>query len=460
MGKFIFLFAAGIFFLGIIKSKGANRLIWFFTGIIFFQDRIILWDTPPVISFHRFLVYVLIITELINLKRFIADFKSFPLKNSILFLLFGVWCIGFFDNRHGTLLNLYRSTDIFIQTFFVVFLGYRNFIKKSEWQKMVKFFLITSIILCFYGLYNYLTKSNPYDAFITAQFPGDSFFDQYFEDLNTRFRINSFVFHPIFYGYLLSILFLLSLYCFSFLKRNKNLCLLAITIIFINLILCNSRTPLFAFFIGLIVFITMAFQGIIKIKILMLGIVIGAAVYCIPVVNEKINNTIDVFETGGNKVEGSSVDMRMIQLLASYNEFLESPFFGNGFYYISENLGVTANPQESTSDSELQGLESHIYSLLIEQGVIGILTNVIFFFTIITYFLNRRSLNKQVAALGLSIILMFLIYIIGTGSMGTWIITMGITGIIIKYLEFSSSGELIRKHSVNSALDFRDIVKY
>jgi O-antigen ligase len=295
--------------------------------------------------------------------------------------------------------------------------------------------------LCLYGFYNYITKSNPYDDFITSQFQAQSFFEQYLQDIDTRFRINSFVFHPIVYGYLLSILFLLSLYCFSFIKNYKSLCLLAIPVIFLNLILANSRTPLFAFFIGLIVFISLAFKGLTKIRIMMFCIAICTIVYAIPIVNEKINNTIDIFKTGGNRVSGSSINMRMIQMQASYKEFLKNPVFGNGFYYISENLGLTADSDKRNSDSDLQGLESHVYTLLIEQGLIGMLSNTFFFFIIGRYFMKKIRYSKEEATLGLAILLMFLTYIIGTGSMGTWIITMGLIGIIVKHLELSSDSE-------------------
>ena len=130
--------------------------------------------------------------------------------------------------------------------------------------------------------------------------------------------------------------------------------------------------------------------------------------------------------------------MRLTQLQASYKEFAKKPIFGNGLYYINENLGWDKNPDNRTSDEEFEGFESYIYHLLIEQGIAGILTNLIFFMWLIRYFLIKRPLLKEFSALGISILLMFLTFIIGTGTVGSWCITMGLLGIIIKYIELKN----------------------
>lgn len=434
MGKLVFIFFAVIFFWGIIKSPGVTRLLWFFTGIIFFQDRIILFDSPIMMSFHRFLIYTLVLVEFSRPQKLYLALKDFPLIKPLTMLFLGMLCIGIFDTRHSIFLNFYHWIDYFIQSFFIAFLCYVNFKNIIDWEKLIKYFLISSIILCLYGLFNFITESNPLDSFISKTYNSISTFDQLYL-FGDRFRINSFVSHPIYYGYLSGILLLLCFYGFYFKENFKMLCLITMPLIFINLIMANSRTPMIAFVVGLIIFIVIALKAISKIKLLFYGTFICLAIYNLPFVQEKIDNTIDIFKTGGENTAGSSLNMRKTQLNESYQVFLKNPITGNGLYFINENLGWNSNPEYRVSDDDFQGFESYIFHLLIEQGLIGIITNAIFFISIIIYFFKRRLVQKEFSALGFAIIIMFLTFIIGTGTVDSWVISMGLIGILIKYLE-------------------------
>jgi hypothetical protein len=98
-------------------------------------------------------------------------------------------------------------------------------------------------------------------------------------------------------------------------------------------------------------------------------------------------------------------------------------------------------------DSELQGFESYLYLLLIEQGVIGLATNAAFFISLIMFFWKTRSYTKELSALGLSACLMFLTFILGTGPLNSWAITMSLLGITIK----SVSQEIAEIRSITPA---------
>jgi hypothetical protein len=434
MGKLVFLFFALVFLFGILNNSGIKRLIWFFTGILFFSDRIMLFDMPTKMSFDRFLIYVLVLSELLKPKEFLAELKCFPLIKSILLFFIGILCVGVFDERIGIFLKLYRPFDYFIQTTFVTFLCYLNLKDTHEWIKFIKFLLLSSLLLSIYGLYNFFTKSNPIDNLITTLYNSVSPFDDYLQG-SGRFRVNSFVSHPIYYGYLCGIFLILSFYGFYFSKELKKISLISMPLLIINLILANSRTPLFAFAIGLLVFIVLAFKLMDKIKIVYLVTIMCFLIYNVPMVKERTESVVDIFKTGGGKTSGSSLDMRTMQLLASYSEFLNKPIFGHGLYYIEEDMGWANIEEERTSDSDFQGFESYIYQLLIEQGLVGILTTIIIVLSIAIYYIKKRRISKEISALGLSILVMFLLFIIGTGTLHSWIISMGLIGISIKYLE-------------------------
>lgn len=436
MGKIIFIAFAAVFFIGILRSPGPKRLLWFFTGLLFFQDKIVLFETPTLMSFHRFLIFSLLFAELIDFKEFYRQLKEFPLIKPLLIVLVGMVCIGIFDPRHPPLLNVYRITDQYIQRFFIIFLCYVNFKRSSDWKMIFDFFLIAAIISCMYGFYVFVTRSNPYDNYITVLYNSISEFDQYALDQAERFRVNSFVTHPIYYGYVLGLFLLLSFCHVLHTNRLKIVHQFALVIIFLNLILTNSRTPLISTAAGFTAFIVIALTKKAKIDIVVYGVFVCLLVYNVPFIQEKINNSIDIFQTGGQKTNGSSIAMRTKQLTASIKEFKKGPFFGNGFYYIQENLGFV-NILKNKSDSDFQGFESYIYELLIEQGSVGILVNIIFFVSVGRFFLKKIRVSKHFAGMGFSILIMFLVFIIGTGTLGSWAITMGLLGIIVGSLNYT-----------------------
>ncbi|HTE25974.1 O-antigen ligase family protein [Flavitalea sp.] len=444
MGKLFFLVAAIVFFWGILQSSGVKRLIWFFTGILFFSDRIMIIEFPTKMSFDRLLIYSLMFSEIVKSGKLIPKIKYYPLVSSMIIFLVGVLTIGVFDERIGLVLKIYRPLDYFVQTIFVSLLCYINITKTQDWEKLVKFLLVSSLIMGIYGIFNFFTLSNPLDHLITTLYRSVSPFDDYAQG-SGRFRINSFVSHPIYYGYLCGIFSLLAFYSFFYLKQLKQLSIVVMLLATTNLILANSRTPLLAFAIGLIIFILLAFRTLAKIKMLIAIGFICCVIYNIPIIHESVENTVDAFRVNGGNTSGSSLNMRTLQLQASYNEFLKNPIFGNGLYYIEEDLGWASTEQERTSDPDFEGFESYFYQLLIEQGSVGIFVTLIFIASIISYLFKKRVVDKQISAFGFSILCMFLVFSMGTGTLHSWIISMGLIGICSKYLE-------LKQHETNVPL--------
>jgi len=437
MGKYLFILAALILFVGILRSHGINRLVWFFCGSFFFQDRIILVETPTVVSFHRFLIYTLAFSVLISKKNLLSELKEFPLAKAVAILFVGMLCIALFDGRHTALLSVYRIVDDFMQSFMLVvicYLCYDN--TESDIEDIIKPLLTAFIILSIYGIYNFVTSSNPYDNYITQLYKVFSPFDVYAQS-GDRFRVNSFTAHPIFFGYLSAIMCAVSIFALITLPNLKVISLFSLPLSFLSLILSNSRTPLLAFAVGVSCFVLFALEARFKIAICITILFAGIILYNVNFFQQRIDGAVQIFSTSGSTTSGSSLEMRTTQLRASYNEFLKSPIAGNGLYYINENLGWGQDIENLNRDEDFQGFESHIFHLLIEQGAIGIVGNLIFFFSAFFYFVSKLSSAREKAALGFSVLIMFLIFICGTGTVDSWIISMGLLGVLIKDIEQS-----------------------
>jgi hypothetical protein len=445
-----FTLCAFIIGFGIIRLKGTARLILFLAGVIFLQDKISLFNLATI---HQFFIYVLILAEFTDPKS-LKNIKSFPLLIPLIIVFVGFICNGMFDSNHAFVTNAKKVIDAFSSSFLIMYLFYSNFKKDTDWNKFYNFILISSTILCVYGIFNYLTKSNPYDNLLSNVYHTPSAFDQYANGSDGRFRINSFTSHPIYYGYLLGVLLLFALCHFINVSKKKKTYIVAIILIFTNLLLTNSRTPLIATFFGIVSFLVLSLNENLKFEIALYTFFVCVALYNIPFVQTKINSSIDIFQSGGEKTSGSNLDMRSKQFDASYKVFLKNPIMGNGLGYIIDGLGF--NLKDDTYDSDFKGFESYIYVLLIEQGLIGIISNIIFFVWAGVYFLRQRVNSKPFGGLGFSIILMFLIFITGTGAMGSWFITMGALGILIASLtrgsELTNVLGLTQKNLIKMAL--------
>ena len=80
----------------------------------------------------------------------------------------------------------------------------------------------------------------------------------------------------------------------------------------------------------------------------------------------------------------------------------------------------------------MHGFESIIYQLMIEQGIIGLITKLLLFISLIVFFLKKIKTDKNLSGLGLAIVTLFLTFSIGTGPLDAWPMSMLLLGAIIK----------------------------
>lgn len=99
-----------------------------------------------------------------------------------------------------------------------------------------------------------------------------------------------------------------------------------------------------------------------KIKII-LGFLLVLVVAYLLIGNIIVAKFADAFQDDGGETGGSNVAMRLQQLSFSWDLFLQSPWFGNGFNYFWEYIKV----KDNYLSSMLLGAESYIFILLIER---------------------------------------------------------------------------------------------
>lgn len=456
MGQILFLIIAITFAIQIFREPGVKKLPWFFAGILFFPHTIELLQTPS-LPFPRFMVLSLAIATIVEKGNCTIQFKSFPLKKSLLFLLIMFLCIGIFDERLSLFLKIYRPLYHFLESFSVVFLTYCHIKSLRDIRYIYNIIIIYFSFFAIYGISNFFTRQSEYFNFIVDVYGGRNFAESNMERGVDRFRITSFSWHAIVYGFLVYMALLMQAFMFAtkrIIKYHKNLYLVIFLLLLVNLFLVNSRTPLFSFVIGAGIFLVFGASLKQKIKAASIGLILICSVFAyVPSATKLVNESIKTFSSKGSKLEGSSLEMREIQLAASVAVFNQNPLFGNGFAYIVEDLGYSSRKNERESSSDFAGFESYIYKLLIEQGLLGIIGNIVLFFSWIVWLLNVYKEvtweGQKMVVLCISMILAYLFFITGTGDLNTFLVFMSIMGINTKFIIISKRLKLISSIRLN-----------
>ena len=456
MGQIFFIILALVISFKILERPGIQKIPWFLSAILFFPLTIVILPKPHM-PLYRFEIYVLLLVTIIQYKHWNGLLSRFPLKYVMFFLFISLLCIGIFDFRIDPFLRIYRPINFFIENFFICAILY-FYIKKPHdvvylYKVIFKFFLVFSL----YGVLNYVTRHNEFHTFISSVYGVRDFSNGNMVSGIDRFRISSFAWHAIYYGYLLAVVTLMAL--FMFLKVNlrpieKTFLVVLVVLLLINLILVNSRTPLFALTMGITIYIIFA-TGI-KQKIQVALIVTSSFLFAlsyVPAVSKLFDESINTFSASGSSFEGSSVQMRERQFLASLAIFYKSPITGNGYSYITEGLGYSSDQNQRQTGTDLMGFESYVYKVLIEQGSLGIVGNIIFFIAIFIWLLKHYNqvtdFGKKLIVLTISILVTFLLFIIGTGDLGSFPWTLSIIGINMKAIHLSQKILIRNKNLVS-----------
>ena len=126
--------------------------------------------------------------------------------------------------------------------------------------------------------------------------------------------------------------------------------------------------------------------------------------------------------------------MRMEQFDATLENIDEGKiFFGMGHGYFVNDLGWGENERV---DERLAGLESVIFNYLLERGIVGLTFWATFYILIFFYLKKHRSAYKSITGLGMSFLVLYLLFAIGTGELLSVYPTMLLLGYVFKAIEY------------------------
>lgn len=254
---------------------------------------------------------------------------------------------------------------------------------------------ISIIILCLYGIYTYLTKTNPYMDIIGQYCTNENLSELLslsIEDARGSLhgRITGTSLYTIQYGILLVIVYFFHISISSLDRIGGNskyklqvaMAIVSI-LIFLNIYLTGSRGPLGAFIIGYAFYLMRAFNW--KKKISYISILAIFILFAWPYLESYLLLFTD------KDIGGSSVEMRTVQFTGACSMVignLQSLLFGKG-------LGYTAYYLEHYGKHPLAlNFESTHVAGIVNYGIMGLL----FIFLcnlLILFFIAKRAYNKE-----------------------------------------------------------------
>lgn len=251
------------------------------------------------------------------------------------------------------------------------------------------FVCISIVLICLYGLYlTTIPGENPYQTFLLLTSGGDDFNSKYAlaEDSGRLFgRISSVFPHPMTFAFWigLNIIFL-----FFFNKKFKYYLQYPLLIIlFVNSMTCGVRTVIAALFLVSIYFLYSKKQ-VKYIKYIGIGCFF---LFVLSLTNEQlffyVSSIIDS-NSSSTVFKGSSLGMRVDQLLGCFDEIKDNILFGKGYgwnVYYKDTHGI---------HPVILAFESLAFVVLCNTGLFGVILWIFFVYQLVKNVSSFTNRNK------------------------------------------------------------------
>jgi|GEM_PF-736664 len=308
-----------------------------------------------------------------------------PLTISLLLYLTSLLLVSLFSLYASSILMTYKLiiSDVVYPLIFWYFLKTQKDIKI-----VIRSYIFVFYIICIYGIIEFLLGHNPILEWLALNTTSRVFVD-HINDIRFGFgRYSSFMFYPVSFGFVCAIFFSFILYYYKkynniILYINKMNFYLLLILLFIGVVLSNSRATIVCFLIGLMHSVNFSLlknrKGLLIITIVLC---IGAFMY------DYIFMVIEsIFIDKTDEIGGSSTNLRISQLTESLKYFMMSPIFGNGINYLTYI--------QDENYRELSGAESYWFILLIERGLVGIIA-YLFMIKKLIFLLGKKHLSFSI----------------------------------------------------------------
>ena len=329
--------------------------------------------------------------------------KGMKMDSSILqpffLLIFSLSVLAIFQWSTPIVFQLHSIFRVIVVVYFLPMLIWNvarfdsrnfNFIKLS--------FCLLVAISCLYGLFLTLMEGlNPYLMILYDVYTEDGFDISYSAALGEGRlfgRIQSTFVHPMTWSLFLCFSFVI-LYVF-FQKERKKIYICLLLLVFFNIVISGVRT-------GIVVTVTCLLINLVQKKefkfLFYLSIIVFLGLFFFVISNNELANyllSIIDFSGKSSQVSGSSLNMRINQLLGCFDILGNNLLIGNGFSWNTYYMNINGD------HPVLLAFESLLFVVLCNSGFVGILLWIYFFFNILRkriYMLKQDKIYLQIVCL-------------------------------------------------------------
>lgn len=382
--------------------------------------------------------YTFIFTELTNFREHLQTIKRTIIWWSLLLYIIGA-CILIYTSPH---LSDFESTRLFLRTwiftkYFLLAYAFVAFKRKEDIISLLNFSKYAMLLLTFWGVVNFITKSTVFLNAITSDYGNlDFFIDRYQEA--TRFRVQSMFANPFDYGFISVVVLLTHLYGYNNNYTNKRDFTIVILCSLFGIITCGCRTIIVCTIFSIFMYCRYAYH-------LEKKIMYGITTLLIFILSYNLSTTVQIrtqqiFQTFTNKegsesASGSSISMREAQLNTVLSLIEGHQWTGRGYYFFNIDLGWGDYKEgKGRRYEDLQGLEGIYLSLLLERGIVGLAIWLIFYLSIGIY-IYKKSEDNIIRGFGIAILTNYVLFAIMTGELRSVPPTLIILGYVLRNLQ-------------------------
>ena len=391
----------------------------------------------------------MMISEFPRLGRYLRLLVRTPISKLILLALVGglVCCIFSPHLRTFSELKSFFLTEYIIKYFSLAY-SFCLIRRPTDLKPILRILFYGLIVMTFFAIINLITGSSIYvkelmgNVEVANRLTADAIEGDFHSA--ERFRTQATFIFPFDYGYICCIV--LALMSFGFKKGmiDKIKFLVSLICCLFGIFSCGCRTVLFCALIGTVCFLRFTTPRKKFLRILSISCVSALLLLCIPFVRNRFSTMTTMFSTDSD-VEGSSLTMRIVQYSTVLDYIDGAQFlFGNGYNFFNLDLGW-ADHENSLMDRDLEGLEGVLMNLALERGLVGILVHMAFYFLLLYLVIRHKIYSKNLAALGVSVLVVYLLFANMTGELSSVYPTLIVIGYVLKSELFIRRRKCIRK---------------
>lgn len=391
----------------------------------------------------------MIFSELPRLVRYFKLFARTPIGKLLLLVLAGgmVCCIFSPHLRTFSELKSFFLAEYMIKYFALAY-SFCLIRRPTDLKPALRVLFYGLIVMTFFAIMNVIAGSSFFvkelmgDVDITNKMTSDAI-EGDFHSVE-RFRVQATFMFPFDYGYICCIALALMSFGYKAEMIDKMRYFISLFCCVFGIFSCGCRTVLFCALIGTICFLWLTTPPKKFLRILSISCIFALLLLCIPFVRNKASVMMTMFSTD-SEVEGSSLTMRIDQYSAVL-DYLDGKqiFFGNGYNFFNIDLGWGDN-EDSFMDKELEGLEGVLMNLALERGIVGIVVHMAFYLSLLLLVIRNRRYSRSLAALGVSVLVVYLLFANMTGELSSVYPTLIVSGYVLKSELFVKRRKCIRK---------------